>query len=401
MTRVVVQRGPGPSSSQSRPPSASASAPPSAPGSSSSTPPLNQQLSTLPLHTPSPSTISPAPSVSSLSADESSEISAKEAIHWEPQSIVTDSSGKSLPLCSLLDGRGAHFEVDLDDRVPGSTEADGNRDTAERKKEPYLASQLQNVLALEKPREVAEGYGPSCRAEDDAGMVVDVVADGEAQVEVPETKLGQSSADLIRQVSTDLLGCRKQEDGGVSTVPSPEGHQHPVQNMIQLPPPPSVPSTFIPLSVPAPYPHTHVQPVSFGPSLPPLPSHPSPASVNDTGLLSRTYEETDPARSTAANVLDAVGCSYLAAPSPPAPSAPFTSGSSRRGGWVGPSASSTTRGGITPRRIPRSVKGSRSSPNSSKPTSPRSYGEGDGYNSADEQNPWAPGPSGYEDSVSH
>ncbi len=67
---------------------------------------------------------------------------------------------------------------------------------------------------------------------------------------------------------------------------------------------------------------------------------------------------------------------------------------------VGPSASSGTRGGVTYWRIPRAVKVSRNSPNSSRPTSPRVYGEGDGYNSADEQGPWSSGPSGYEDNVS-
>ncbi|CAM6040835.1 unnamed protein product [Sphagnum compactum] len=71
----------------------------------------------------------------------------------------------------------------------------------------------------------------------------------------------------------------------------------------------------------------------------------------------------------------------------PTPSVPFIPSSSSR----------RTRGGVTFRRIPRVLKGSRNSPNSSRPTSPRTYGEGDGYNSADEQGPWGSGSSGYED----
>ncbi|CAM6035890.1 unnamed protein product [Sphagnum compactum] len=96
---------------------------------------------------------------------------------------------------------------------------------------------------------------------------------------------------------------------------------------------------------------------------------------------------------------EAIGCSYLSAAAPTS-SVPFlpSSSSSRRSGLVGgPSASSGTRGGVTYWRIPRAVKVSRNSPNSSRPTSPRAYGEGDGYNSADEQGPWSSGPSGYED----
>ncbi|CAM6066575.1 unnamed protein product [Sphagnum tenellum] len=115
----------------------------------------------------------------------------------------------------------------------------------------------------------------------------------------------------------------------------------------------------------------------------------------------RSHEENDWGRAMGnPNVSsEAIGCSYLSATAP-TPSVPFlpSSSSSRRSGLVvGPSASSGTRGGVTYWRIPRAVKVSRNSPNSSRPTSPRVYGEGDGYNSADEQGPWSSGPSGYED----
>lgn len=121
----------------------------------------------------------------------------------------------------------------------------------------------------------------------------------------------------------------------------------------------------------------------------------TPPSSSDTLVpVSRTsHEENDVGRVST----DPVGCSIPLAPPPP--SMPVSSRG--RSGWVGCSAlNANNRGGPTSRRKSIALKGTRSSPNSSRPTSPRSYGEGDGYNSADEQSPWTPGPSGYKDGVS-
>ena len=50
----------------------------------------------------------------------------------------------------------------------------------------------------------------------------------------------------------------------------------------------------------------------------------------------------------------------------------------------------------------KSVKSSKSPPQNSRSSSPRSYMETDGYNSADEQNPWAlPSSRSFEDNVNH
>ncbi|KAG6475371.1 hypothetical protein ZIOFF_064589 [Zingiber officinale] len=79
----------------------------------------------------------------------------------------------------------------------------------------------------------------------------------------------------------------------------------------------------------------------------------------------------------------ATGASYP--PPPPAPPLkPFlTNQSSRR---MGLGSSNSVRIGSSRRQTPWPVVGARS-PSNSRPSSPMSYGEGDGYNSADEQGP--------------
>lgn len=71
---------------------------------------------------------------------------------------------------------------------------------------------------------------------------------------------------------------------------------------------------------------------------------------------------------------------------------------SKRGGLGGsPPSSGFRAAGGSSRKVWRSIKSSKSPPHNSRSSSPRSYAEGDGYNSADEQNPWALGQRGFED----
>lgn len=75
---------------------------------------------------------------------------------------------------------------------------------------------------------------------------------------------------------------------------------------------------------------------------------------------------------------------YSCPPPPPLPpSKPMASSTARR---VGSCVSSTQRSGSS-RRNSRATMASRSSPTGSHPSSPRSHGDGEGYNSADEQSP--------------
>eukprot|EP01018_Ginkgo_biloba_P012211 Gb_34871 [translate_table: standard] len=76
------------------------------------------------------------------------------------------------------------------------------------------------------------------------------------------------------------------------------------------------------------------------------------------------------------------GCSYPPPPPVPPPK-PWANSSSRR---IVSGGSSAQRSGSS-RRPSWAVMTSRTSPTGSRPSSPRSYGDGEGYNSADEQNP--------------
>lgn len=82
-----------------------------------------------------------------------------------------------------------------------------------------------------------------------------------------------------------------------------------------------------------------------------------------------------------------VGSSHISHSCPPPPplppSKPMASSTARR---VGSSVSSTQRSGSS-RRNSWTTMASRSSPTGSHPSSPRSHGDGEGYNSADEQSP--------------
>lgn len=71
--------------------------------------------------------------------------------------------------------------------------------------------------------------------------------------------------------------------------------------------------------------------------------------------------------------------------------------SSKRGGWSSPTSTGVRTTIGSSRKIWRSIKPSKSPPHSSRASSPRSYVEPDGYNSADEQNPWAMGQRGSEE----
>ncbi|CAM6127572.1 unnamed protein product [Calypogeia fissa] len=121
------------------------------------------------------------------------------------------------------------------------------------------------------------------------------------------------------------------------------------------------------------------------------PSYPTTfdmAAVQDLNLARPNSSQSVP---------EAVGCSYVTSSFP---SFPVSSGSSRRASWLGSSGSGgppQPRGGLS-RRGSRVSKPSRNSPNSSRPSSPRGYGEGDGYNSDDEQNSRSSGSTAYENS---
>ncbi|KAH7290121.1 hypothetical protein KP509_30G032800 [Ceratopteris richardii] len=70
--------------------------------------------------------------------------------------------------------------------------------------------------------------------------------------------------------------------------------------------------------------------------------------------------------------------------------------SSRRGGWFTSNSLRSTSG--PSRKGWKNTKSSKSPPHTSCASSPRSYAEQDGYNSADEQNPWKMGQRGPEES---
>lgn len=71
--------------------------------------------------------------------------------------------------------------------------------------------------------------------------------------------------------------------------------------------------------------------------------------------------------------------------------------SSKRGGWSSPTSPGVKTMSGPSRKVWRSIKPSKSPPQSSRASSPRSYVEPDGYNSADEQNAWAMGQRGSEE----
>jgi hypothetical protein len=393
MTRVVVQRGSGPAnSSQSRPPSA----PPTAPASSSSTPPLpySQLLpssSQVPL--PSSSVSHSHPSGFFSSGDEGQDQITNEDQRFndvvELQTLVPDTITETLASSSLLDARGSSSEVNLEGHVEstGALEAHGSEDLRAKLKEPELVSHLQNDPELERLQEAPDrqqlGVGEDAvRTAEIAKVAVDGER-GDASLE----NLSLCSEDLSVPFSAASTGQRKQEDGGTSTSSIPQGHYSSGQNVMQSSSPALMSSTFVPLSMPIPYPPLPVQSVTHSLPLPPLSGQYSPSLLAGAHPFPRSHEENDSGRPMGnPNVSEAIGCSYLSALTP---SVPFIPSSTRR-----------TRGGVTFRRIPRVLKGSRNSPNSSRPTSPRTYGEGDGYNSADEQGPWGSGSSGYEDNVS-
>eukprot|EP00249_Psilotum_nudum_P023846 c29003_g1_i5 orf=563-2716(+) len=113
-----------------------------------------------------------------------------------------------------------------------------------------------------------------------------------------------------------------------------------------------------------------------------------------SGSAIQPLEGVDQFRPTLpSKTVETVACSILATTCPlPVPP------SSRRSSWIGPSTASGLSIEWTYQKLPRNVKASRSIPPLSCSTSPTSCGEGDGYNSADEQNPWGSRSSLFEHS---
>lgn len=137
--------------------------------------------------------------------------------------------------------------------------------------------------------------------------------------------------------------------------------------------------------------------VQFGTPLQPLGANSQTSSFTSMGGVEagslRGHDDVDHVRTiTSPKVAEAAACSLL-----PAPSALPVPPTSRRGGTVGSSASGGSRSGGQFRKALWSIKAPRSPPHNSRSSSPRSYGEGDGYNSADEQAPWASGQTVYDD----
>jgi hypothetical protein len=246
--------------------------------------------------------------------------------------------------------------------------------------EENLVKQVQHALVLGNKADATEldqsgsGSGTPAGNFDEEGQVKS--SDAVRKDRSPE-ELPRSSESSSRPLSGRLFSAQSA---------SSAGQKAPSVNLSHLSP------SSMPLPVSTSYPP---QPVSHAPPPVSPPSvHTQLAVSSETLPVSRTHEENDPGRLPSSS--DSVGCSH--APIPQAPPAPSTPASSRRSGWVGCSALNSNRG-PTQRRFSVALK-ARSSPNSSRPTSPRSYGEGDGYNSADEQSPWTAGPSGYKDGVS-
>lgn len=409
MTRIVVQRGGGGvglsnNQSQSRPSSSSA------PASTSTTPP-QASLS-------SPTTLSLSSSSLATTGDEVLEhaaiiIDAKTSFEEELQTLVDDSSHARPVSGSLFSEARRGGE---DDNTEGSCcylpipssrapEAGGKDDAGDA--QSLLLSQLQHVYLFERPSsdvvpEMCEMDVP----EDVSQRVVGAALEGgEGQLEVIAAedvirKDSSSPCDEFWRPGLSDPGSRKVGGRNGPSLLS-QGHQTPSSSQITASPISS--TAAMPLSVPLPVPipatcHT------LSPVLPIFSAHALPISapVDPVFFGPKTQQEENELSARS----EPVGCSsYISAglvpPAPPPPCCPPTSSFRRggNGGWVGSSASNALRGGPTYRRIPRAVKGLRNSPNSSIPTSPRSHGEGDGYNSADEQNSWTPGPSGYEDGV--
>lgn len=350
MTRVVVQRGGGGVSNQTQsraPPSHSASVPPS-----STTPLSNSQL---PL------------------GNDISDVSETEADDFkgEPHpSLAASGSGKCVPHAVTSDPREIINEIES---VVGQNEEN-------------LARQLQHALVVGKELDTTPELYPS--GSDSSCGVTTVNIDGEGQsnsFERSAEELSGSSESSSRPQS----GRAQSSSSSGQKVPSCNLTSHPLPSSIALTAPISKSSSG-------------VQPVSHSPPLSPPSVHPLLVVSSDALPVSRTtHEENDLGRySSTFTSSDPVGCSPAPTPIPLAPPPPSMPASSRRSGWVGCSALNANRG-PTSRRKSIALKGTRSSPNSSRPTSPRSYGEGDGYNSADEQSPWTPGPSGYKDGVSY
>ena len=403
MTRIVVQRGGGAgggglsnNQSQSRPSSSSA------PASTSTTPP-QASLS-------SPSTLSLSSSCLAITGDEVPEhsaitIDAKNSFEEELQTLVGDSSSAKPVSCSLFSEERRGGEVDNTEGscscipLPSSRTAEaGGKDDVEDA-QVLLLSQLQHVYVFERPSTdvISETHEVDV-SEDVSHQVVGAAlegGDGQIEVIAAEDVLRKESSspsdEFLRPGSSDS-GSRKVGGRNGPSLPS-QGHQTPSSSQI------TASTAAIPLSVPfsIPVPATcH----TLSPVLPIFSAHalPTTAPVDPVFFGPKTQQEENELSARSEPV---VCSSYVSAglvpPAPPPPCPPtslFRRGGN--GGWVGSSASNALRGGPTYRRIPRAVKGTRNSPNSSIPTSPRSHGEGDGYNSADEQNSWTAGPSGYE-----
>ncbi|BBN01541.1 OTU domain-containing protein 5 [Marchantia polymorpha subsp. ruderalis] len=355
MTRVVVQRGAAASNSSHN---RSSSTPPSSATSSQA----SSHASVQPSHSPP----------SGSHAEEEIVLEAKEVepvnfYGGESESLVTELINKAVAHQGPYEGRGFEREQtygygECSDQAStssstireteGRVERDGvaqvNQSHSQRQEGGRDSSEIVESLCLQQA-EAAKEHGE------------------EAQTFPSPSKCDRDG------------GSSSCDSAGPSNEWKPEQPLHPPQSL-----PPSFSSHHYPASSSW---HASAGTLS-GPSAssPAFPlSFPSQSSLDTV-----TGPDTDHGRPNFfQNPSELVGCSYNPTSSA---SQPLPSSSSRRNTWVGVAAS---RGGFS-RRGPRACKPSRISPNSSRPTSPKSYGEGDGYNSADEQTPWSSGSAGYE-----
>ncbi|KAL2642229.1 hypothetical protein R1flu_009816 [Riccia fluitans] len=348
MTRVVVQRGPANSNT---------------PHNRSSTTPSSSTASS---HSLAQASVQPPQnSPSGTHPEEEIVLDAKEVepacfYEGDSENLVTESFNKSLALSGSHDSRQLEGENTY---VHGEFSGDGSTSSTSRenygRKDEVNEGSVSHVQRHESGREFSEGVELGCLPQADAARVYGENRRSFSAPVVDEWNGGSSSRDT---------GGHCSDWHPPQAVPQSVSSQQPSSS--------NCPASAVPWS---------------GPSAPstsmPL-SAPSHSSLEMAPLL-----ESDHARpSYNSNSCELVGCSYN--PSP-ADSQPLPSSSSRRNTWVGSPSPVTSRGGLS-RRGSRASKPSRISPNSSRPASPKSYGETDGYNSEDEQTPWSSGPAGYE-----
>ncbi|KAL3695624.1 hypothetical protein R1sor_009700 [Riccia sorocarpa] len=345
MTRVVVQRGAGNSNT---PHNRSSAVPSSSTASSqSSQPPQN--------------------SPSGTNAEEEIVLEAKEAepincYGGDTESLVIELFNKSLSLHGPHDNRQLEREnasVHGECSGNGSTSSVNSRENDGRNDEVNEGS-FYHVQRHESGRESSEAVelGPLTQSE-----AARVCGEDRRSFNAPAVY------DWNGDTSSRDTGGQHSDWHPPQAVPQPSSSQQPSSS--------TWPSSPVPFSG-APAASTSI-----------------PFSTPPQGPLEMAPpHESDARPSFNPNPVEVVGCSFN--PST-ANSHPLPSSSSRRNTWVGSSNPVTSRGGLA-RRGSRASRSSRISPSSSRPASPTSYGECDGYNSEDEQTPWSSGSASYENS---